>query len=288
MIVAAGLSSAFFNALSSVIGRIGLRNYDPLSGYMINLFFMVGGALVISLITTSLESFISRGAIYFAISGVMGPLMARFLLFKGIHRVGAAVAMPIHSTRAFYGVIGGLLFLGERLTLAASIGIILILIGLIAISSEESGGTTERKWSKKDLIFPIMAAALLGTAHVIRKFGLNITPEPVVGVTVQNTSALVFLPFLAATQYKKQRVVLNELRAWIVFGLSGIAMVISQYFLYSAISLGKVAIASTLVSTSPLFGLILVAVFLKKLERLTWKIVAGAVIIVTGTVLVSL
>jgi drug/metabolite transporter (DMT)-like permease len=288
MIVAMGLSAAFFNALSSVIGRVGLGRYDPFSGYIINLLFMFGGALIMSLFTTSLDQFISEGALYFAISGIMGPLVARFLLYVGIHRVGASITMPIHGTRALYGVIGGILFLDERLTLPAIVGILLILAGLTAISLEESGGTTERKWSKKDLIFPIMAAALLGTAHVIRKFGLNITPNPVVGVTVQNTAALLFLPALAVTQYRKQQVVLNEMRAWVVFGLSGLTMVVSQYFLYSAINLGQVAIASPLVSISPLFGLILVAIFLRKLERITWKIVAGALLIVTGTVLLNL
>jgi drug/metabolite transporter (DMT)-like permease len=288
MAIALAIASAFFNALSNIISGIGLRHYQPFSAVVINVLSMVGGAVLISLFTASPDQFLNKAAIYFAISGLMGPLISRFFLFIGIQRIGASISLPIHSTRSLYGVIGAVIILGESLTPPVILGIILIIIGLATISLEESGGKIEKNWSKKNLVFPIMAAILLGSAHVIRKIGLNIMPNPIVGVTVQNTAALVFLPLLGLTQQRGQRVVLNEFKAWIIFGSSGLTMLISQLCLYYALELGRVTIISPLVSITPLFGLVMVPLFLRKLERLTWKIVMGALIIVGGTSILTL
>jgi uncharacterized membrane protein len=288
MAIILAVSSAFFNATSSIISRVGLRHYDPFSGFVINLMVMVAGSIAISLFTIPLDQFVNRAALYFIITGIMGPLLARFLLFSGIHRVGASIAIPIHSTRALYAVIGAVAILGESLTPPIILGIFLMILGVTTVSIEQSGGTIERQWSRKDLGFPIMAAALLGIAHVIRKVGLDMIPSPIIGVTLQNTTALIFMPLLAIAQQPKQKVILNEMRAWVIFGFSGLTLLISQLCMFYALDLGQVVIVSPLFSLSPLFVLILVAIFLRGIERLTWKIVLGTLLIVGGTTVLTL
>ncbi len=288
MVATLAISSAFFNALGNVITRVGVRHYNPFSAFVITLLFLVGISVVISLLTVPLNQFANWAALYFLAAGIMGPLIARYLLVTGIHRVGASIALPLHGTRPLFSAIAAVAILGESLTPPITLGILLIILGAATISLEESGGPIEKKWSRKDLIFPIMAAALFGMANIPRKLGLNVMPSPIVGVTVQNASALAFLPLFTLAQRNRQRVIWNERRAWFIFGLAGLSALISQLALFYALDLGQVVIVSPLVSLSPLFVLVLVGIFLRKLERLTWKIVVGAVLIVGGAAMLML
>jgi drug/metabolite transporter (DMT)-like permease len=255
---------------------------------VISLLSLLGTSIVISLIIVPINQFANRAALYFIAAGVMGPLIAQFLLLVGIHRVGASIALPLHGTRPLFSAIAAVTILGESLTPSITLGILLIILGAAAISLEESGGPIEKKLSRKDLIFPVTAAALFGTAHVLRKLGLSVMPSPIIGVTLQNAAALAFLPLLTLAQRNRQRVIWNAKRAWFIFGLAGLSIFISQLTMFYALDLGQVVIVSPLISLSPLFVLVLVGIFLRKLERLTWKIVMGAALIVGGAAMLTL
>jgi drug/metabolite transporter (DMT)-like permease len=51
--------------------------------------------------------------------------------------------------------------------------------------------------------------------------------------------------------------------------------------------LGKVSVVIPLSSTGPLFSLILTAIFLRDVERVTFRIIASAALIVGGVLLIS-
>ncbi|MCJ7596942.1 MAG: EamA family transporter, partial [Desulfobacterales bacterium] len=140
-----------------------------------------------------------------------------------------------------------------------------------------------------DLIFPIMAGAAYGLSHVFRKIGLNINNEPVLGTTIQAMAAFSF-PILFAFLRKKRSdaAAWKSARGWMIFGLAGLLSVIGQVCLFYALSLGEVVIVSPLSATSQFFVLILAAVFLRKSEIITWKIVLGAILIAGAAILLGL
>jgi uncharacterized membrane protein len=57
--------------------------------------------------------------------------------------------------------------------------------------------------------------------------------------------------------------------------------------IYFALDLGKVSVVIPLSSTGPLFSLILTAIFLRDVERVTFRIIASAALIVGGVLLIS-
>ena len=160
--------------------------------------------------------------------------------------------------------------------------------GTAIVSLEKSGGQIERKWSKKDLIFPLTAGACYGLSHAFRKLGLNITPAPVVGVMMQNVGAIAFVPILALTKMNRRNILPNNRNAWLLFGLVGILQILAQWCLFKALEIGKVVVVSPLSSLSTFFVLILTALFLHGLEKVTWKIVLGAVLVVSATLILTL
>ena len=76
-------------------------------------------------------------------------------------------------------------------------------------------------------------------------------------------------------------------KAWIVFGSSGIFSVLGQLAMFHALNAGSVVIVSPLSAISPLFIIVIAGIFLRKVERVTWRITLGAVLIVGGTFLLS-
>ncbi len=288
MVAIFAISSSFFLALSYVFTRVGLRHSNPLSGVLITMVSSLAISLIISLFAIPLKLFFNKGVLFFIAVGVLGPFLARFFFFIGIQRVGASIAAPISEIKALFSAITAVLILGESFTFSIALGMILITAGAAIIGSEESGGQIEKKWSRKDLIFPFLAGAGWGVSHIFRKMGLNIIPEPIVGVTVQNAAALAFFPLLTLNQRHQQRVVWSDKRAWFIFSLAGISTFIAHLCLFWALDLGQVVVVSPLSSLTPFFVLLLVGIFLRKLERVTCKIILGAIFIAGGTVLLTL
>ena len=133
-----------------------------------------------------------------------------------------------------------------------------------------------------------MAGAAYGSTSVLRKIGLNINPDPMMGVVAQNVAAISFSGILLLVKKDKKRATWKNRNAWIFFGLSGIMSLLGQLSLFYALMIGTVIIVSPLSTISPLFVIVIAALFLRKLEKVTPKIVVGAVLIVAATALLSI
>jgi uncharacterized membrane protein len=288
MVPALAIFSAFFFSLGMVLTRIGLRSSNLLSGLLINQMVLLFSSLLIAVLAIPFNVFATRAIIYFMLSGVVGTCFGQLMLFEGINRVGSSIAAPLYDMKPLFAAFGAAVILGEALSLSIALATVIIVIGSAVISLEESGGQIERTWAKKDLSFPVLAGAGFGIAHVIRKIGLNISPEPLLGAASQNAAALAFFLAYAIARRSQQKLNLANRRAWVFFGLCGLATLMGQLTLWTALTLGNVVIVTPLGSTSPVFVLILATLFLKKIERVTWKIWLGTLFIIAGTITLSL
>ena len=281
------IAAAFLYGLAMITAQIGLKDTDTFSGALISMIFSVIGSLFLFIFYVPISHFANWGLIYFIIAGLSGPCMGRFLLFIGINRVGSSIASTLYSIKPLFSAIAAVLILGEHLTTGIAAATVIMVGGLAIVSFEESGKRIESSWSKKNLIFPIMAGAAFGLAHVFRKIGLNINHAPLMGVVVQNVTALSFSMIFALLKKNHQQVTVNYPKAWVVFGLSGIFSVLGQLAMFHALNIGSVIIVSPLSAISPLFVIVFAGIFLRKVERVTWKIVLGAVLIIGGTFMLS-
>jgi transporter family protein len=277
------ITSAFLYGLSNVITRVGLRYANILSAVFVSLLSCVLSSLILCIFATSLNQFLNRAVFFFLAAGIIGPFFGRFFLYEGIDRVGTSIASPLYETKPLFSAIAAVFVLGEKLTSPIAFGVLLMMVGTATISLEQSGGQIEKRWSKKDLIFPLISGACYGVAHALRKMGLNIAPEPIIGVMIQNVGALAFTPLLVFTQKNSQRFLSKNKKAWFIFSLAGILQVARQWCLFKALNLGKVVVVSPLASLSTFFVLLLAVLFLRGLEKVTWKIVLGATLIVGAT-----
>lgn len=282
------ISSAFLYGVSNVITRLGLKYANTMSAVLISLLSCVVCSLILCLSLFSLNQIFSGAIFLFLAAGIAGPFFGRLFLYEGINRVGVSISSTFYETKPLFSVIAAVFILGEGISSRIVAGMFLMMIGTAIVSLEESGGQIEREWAKSDLVFPLVSGACYGLAHVLRKGGLNVIPEPIIGVTVQNIGALAFAPFLALTPRCQKGTFSTNGKAWFIFSLAGTLHVLAQWCLFVALHLGKVVVVSPLSSLSTFFVLILSALFLRSLEKVTWKIVLGSVLIVGGTFTLAL
>jgi len=288
MASALAILAAFLYGVSMILARMGLQGMNTFSGALISMVFSFIGSLLLIIFWVSLGHFASWALIYFIVAGLSGPCIGRFLLFIGINRVGSSIASTLYSIKPLFSAIAAVLILGENLTTGIALATVVMVAGLAMVSSKQSAKQIESSWSKRDLIFPIMAGAAYGLAHVFRKIGLNLNHEPLMGVAVQNIAALSFSSSLALFRKNQHRLTLNRKKAWVFFGGSGIFSVLGQLTVFHALNFGSVVIVSPLSAISPLFVIAMAVIFLKGSERVTGKLILGAFLIVGGTILLAL
>jgi drug/metabolite transporter, DME family len=288
MVPILAICSALSHAVATVLIKMGLKNSDPFSAAFISLIACFTGALILLLLSLPFSQFDATCILYFAVAGITGPWIGRLLFFIGVHRVGSSIASPLQSTKPIFSAVAAMLILGEALTLPIISGTVIMVLGLAIISSDQEGGQQGRVWSKKDLLFPLTSGLSYGIGHVFRKMGLNTYPSPVMGLAVQNAAALALFALSAGVRRNRPaRIGKDHKRPWLLFFFSGCFTLMGQLTLLLALEHGTVVIVSPLSAINPLFVFILVSLFLRRTERVTWKLFVGAMLIIAAaTVLV--
>ncbi|HJO83268.1 MAG: DMT family transporter [SAR202 cluster bacterium] len=77
-------------------------------------------------------------------------------------------------------------------------------------------------------------------------------------------------------------------RAWLFAGAAGLAAAWGVSNWYLALGEAPVVLVAPLVGTSPLVSILMMHLFLQRLEKVTWRTVFGAMMVVGGVVLVAL
>ena len=288
MVVLVSLCAALCFGLSDFTTRVGLRYSNARSAI---LFTTISGLIVpvlIGIFYLPWHILNLRGLLYFILAGVTGAFIARYLLYVGMEKVGVSISVSLANMRPLFGSLIAVMVLDEKLTMPIAGSTLLIIVGAIAISWDMSDGHFEKTWSRRDLIFPILAGFSYGLAYVMRKMGVNNIPNPMMGVLIQNTAALACFMLAIPLEKNHQAVDWRNARAWVTYSISGLLAFLANFFTFSALNLGQVVIVAPLVSLNPLFTLFLTWSFLRKVERVTWNILLGAIFIISGAAILSL
>lgn len=179
-----------------------------------------------------------------------------------------------------------IIFLGETITLSIVFATLMIIAGITLLSWR--GASMKLVGSAVFLWYPIGASALAGASQVVRKFGLAAVPHPLLAAAVTATSSLaVSLLTLWYVEKSQETWQMNRHCFW-WFLAASIMISFSMVGIYYALDLGKVSVVIPISSTGPFFSLILSALFLRGVERVTLKIVFAAALIVGGVLLITL
>jgi len=282
------LGCALCWAVSSTLTKSVAGKFEPLS---LNLLRCLAAAVVFWAIipfspgTQALSQAPGTALLYLMLSALIGISVGDTIYIRGLRLINVTLAFPIaQSAMPLLTLIAAVLFLGETVTWSLALGTALVLFGIYLITGPW-GGTrlplvpvSEKRGM--GIGFILIASLLWAISISFLKVGLqevNLILANGVRLPVA-AFALIFLILFRKTPPQPnnlniREVALGAATGILAFGLGGILFL-------QAIRYAGAGKATVLTSCAPLFGLPISVFFLK--ERVTMKIVAGTIFVVSG------
>lgn len=290
----AALGAAFLWAISSVIfSRLGQR-IPPLE---LNLLKgLIAIALLVFTLLLSRELLLVTNPTTFyllLLSGVIGISLGDTAFFVALNYLGARRALLMETLAPPITAILALIFLQERLSFTAWCGILLTILGVAWVITEQvpGAGVSEAPPQKvrltdlqKGVYFGLLASIALATGAVLARAALaNSSISPLWAALLRlSAGALILLPW-AWFRRRQSRFQLKTLRSARVIGVIIIAALAGTYLgiwlQQTAIKFTVVGIALTLTNTSPLF-VIPIAIWMG--EQVSLRSILGVVVAFGG------
>lgn len=262
------------------------------------------GVMLVSLVTNVLMFVPLAGLVHgipeltilavlsFVAAGLAGSFFSRLAVMKSVEAIGASRTSPIVASNVFIASILAIILFDEQLTFMHIIGIVFIVGGVAAITYETASGSGQTVTLREfgaTLVLPVLGAALIGVEPIFVTIGFEEGAPILPGVAIKATAATVgFVAYLSVTRtLKPDRLRWGPNRRWYLG--AGLTSGIGILALFAALEAAPVVIVIPLIQTAPLIVVVLSLLFLPRhLERITLRLVIGAVIVVVGATLVSL
>ena len=286
----ASISAAACWALAAVSGKRGMEN----GGHTLLLVVIstaVGTVLFSSiLLATSGGRIFSRltpvSTLVFILSGVVGTALGRLVSYTGIQRTGATVGEAGGATHPLFASLLAFVLLSEPILLLELAGMVIIIVGIVMMSLSKGGD--QSGWEPWEILIPLFAAMLFGTAHTLRRYGFVMTDAtPVEGTALNSLGAFLVLVLYIGIG-RKREILIADQKARRYFALSGLLIPVGLLLSMVAFSLGRVVTVAPLLATVPLFGLLFGYLLLRDVERITPRLVGSICITVSGIVLITI
>lgn len=240
----------------------------------------------LALVLTNFSSVNIVSILLFAVSGVLTPGFVRLLYYQGMKKLGAPVNSSLFSIYPLYTSLLAVLFLSEILAPGNWAGILMVFLGGILVEWSSREANSQNKHSRKDLIYPVLGGVVLGFGSILRKYALNLFDAPVLGVAVAYTASL--LPFLVMLVFSAPtRKELSLRRDMRLFWVAGVGQAITWMLSFYALSYDDISVITPLLSIEPVFVALFAYLYLRKIERISQKLVVSIVLTVLGVVLVT-
>lgn len=224
----------------------------------------------------------------FVATGVTATALARLLSYIGVQRAGASVSSATVNTRPVWATILAIVFLGEAVTPQGILGILIVVAGLITLAFSK-GGDMEG-WRLTDLLFPLAAALTFAAGNVARRYAFTETSVSALeGVAINETAGLFGLLVFLLLRHGRDfdEFLLAPRRAYAYFVACGLFSALSLFALFEALDRGRVVVVDPLSSPTSLFAILFTFVFLRQVESVTRQLVLGAILVVTGVVVIT-
>ncbi|MFQ5711134.1 MAG: DMT family transporter [Candidatus Geothermarchaeales archaeon] len=283
------ISAAIVWGLSVIFVRRGLVKSNFISAAFI--VTIIGNIVFwsLTLLFVPLNLINPVGILLFALAGMLAPGLARLSYFLGMERLGASINASVHATYPMFGSAAAIIILHERLTSGTLLGTLCVVCGAMLVAKSvysnnaKSGGSV-----KTGLAFSLFASTVYGLSFAVRKMGLNIYDEPIIGVALGYAMALTIYTLMAATSSNMRNIVSVNWHTFRLFWKAGVCLCIGWIMAFYAVMYGDVVVVNPMLDTQPLFIFLFAYLYLKELERITSKLILGTIIIVIGVALISI
>jgi len=272
------LITSVLYASALVSARAGMRYSNPTTVTLVSILMQNVVLWSAVFLTSGLPAVPRIGVLLFTVVGIF-QLGVRLLAYTGVNKIGASRSSALQSVSPLISAVIAITILGEQTSFLIMVGTFLVVMGIILISWKPEQELIDfRRWH---LLLPIGAAFLTGINHPVRRYVLTMANEPLFFSALMGTVSLGgFLVYLAVSP-QSHRLVWNR-QAVGPFLATGLCETLSILFIITAISLGRVVVVVPIATSYPVWSLIQARIFLRDMESINWKIVAGILSVVAG------
>jgi uncharacterized membrane protein len=272
------LLTAFGFGLANVLMKRGLQHARPQAAALVSVTFTALFMDALALVAVPPARLATWAVLPFVVAGLFAPGLGRLLLFHGIDRVGVGRSLTMVATTPLFSVILAIALLGERPSWPLLLGVAAIVAGAALLSYRPAA---DASWRRRSLVFPLLAALSFALRDLVTRWGLTAYAEPVLGAAVSASTS--FAIFWGSTLlHGGVRGLGLSARGFRVLVLAGLCEGGAYLAMWWALAIGHVSLVSPLVNAHALFALALAAIFLRDLERTTWRAVVAAALVVIG------
>lgn len=234
-------------------------------------------AALVPFINPRWETLTPAAVVAFVLGGLSGNALGRRWSFVSVQLLGASRSSAIRGISPLFTALVAAIAFHEDVTVQRWAAIGAIVVGAVLVTWVPSAG--RRQWLGTGVLYAFGAALGYGLRPVFVKAGLNEAGTAMAASLIGAVAALVWV----AVREERAGIHLNPREAafWLflasaVLGAAGMASLIF------AVAQGDLSFVYPLSSTGPLFAVIFTFLFLRGVERLTWRVVAGSALVVAG------
>jgi len=284
------LLAGFSFAASNVFIRRGVYRSGesfsptPVSAFLGTVVFVIPvlvlgeGKAILSLSWVAASSLAAAGVLHF--------LMGRYLAYTSFRLIGANRGTPIVTGYTLVGVLLGVFFLNEPVTIPLIIGLVLIIGGITLISTGGSSSALKQGTSTGSVIRGISsalgAALCWGASPALVKIGLREVGSPWLAIFISYFAASLVAGglLLSPGNYRKVRRLNSASLVPIIMG--ALATSAAQILRYFALDFSLISVVTPILGTQALFVFPLSFLVNRKLETFNALIIIGAIAVVAG------
>ena len=286
MWVAFACGSAFFAGITAVLAKCGIREADSTVATAIRTIVVLAFAWVMVAVVGSSGQIDSIKPMTWAFLGLSGLATGASWLcyFKALQLGDVNKVVPIDKSSTVLTMLLAFLLLGELLSWASVVAMVLILAGTLMMIERKPAAPSAGAPSKGGswLVFAVLSAVFASLTAILGKVGIE-GVESNLGTAIRTIVVLVMSWVMVAVTGKAGEVRAVPRRELLFICLSGLATGASWLCYYKALQDGLASIVVPIDKLS-----ILVTIGFSRLvfgEKLTARSGAGLALIVAGTLL---
>jgi uncharacterized membrane protein len=276
------LVSALAFAVAAILVKRGLQHATPLTGVLLSVHFTAATVWLLAAMTQPVSLLVDWRVWPFLVAGLVAPGLARLGLYVGVHRVGASRASAVASFAPLFAVTLAILALGERPGWGLLAGAGAIVAGGVLLAYRHADDGT---WRRRDLLFPLLGALGFGIRDNLSRWGFADFPHPLLAAAAA-TAASVAVMWGVVFAVRGTGLVGATGTGFRLLALSGLAEGIAYLTMWRALMGGTVSVVSPLVNSHSMVTVVLAWLFLRDIERVTWRITLAATLVVAGVGLI--
>ena len=272
--------SAIFAGMTSILAKCGIKKTDSNVATFIRTLVVLPLSLLMALIVNpnfSLGAVSSKTLVFLVLSG-LSTGASWLCYFRALSKGDINKVVPIDKSSTVLTIILAVIFLGEKVTVYKTLGVVFIAIGTLLMIEKKD---TEKKSEGEGwLIYALLSAFFASLTTILGKIGIE-GVESNLGTAIRTAVVIVMSFIMVAFTGKTGEIKKIDKKELGFILLSGISTGASWLCYYKALQDGEAGIVVPIDKLSILVTIAFSYIVFK--ERLSKKAMLGLVMIVFGT-----